>query len=122
MHKTLPSIIVVVTASLTVSGNAMAQTPPWAVGTWKGAISNMRGDPEGVDRVLIVAPNGTCKWDYLAKIATAANAKSCSFSGDSVTITTGGNSTVQLKNKGATLDGTFQTRSGNSFHVSLTKQ
>jgi hypothetical protein len=39
-----------------------------------------------------------------------------------VNILTGGNATVQLQNKGGKLDGTFQSKGGNSFHVSLTKQ
>lgn len=122
MNKRLPSIIGIATAILAIPGGAIAQTPPWAVGTWKGAISNLRNDPSGPERVLIIAADGTCKWDYAAKSESPSKAKSCVVTDNAVNILTGGNATVQLQSKGGKLDGTFQSKGGNSFHVSFTKQ
>ena len=117
-----PFIIAIVMATLSMPGAAMAQTPPWAVGTWKGAVSNLRNDPSGPERVLIIEANGTCRWDYPSKASAASKAKSCTFSGDKVDILTGGSSTVQLQHKGGKLEGTLQAMKGGSFHVALTKQ
>jgi len=122
MDKRMLSIIGITTASLSIPDGAIAQTPPWAVGTWKGAINNMRNDPKGPERVLVVAADGTCRWDYVAKIEAPSKAKSCTVAGDAVNILTGGDGTVQLQHKSGKLDGTFQSKGGNSFHVSLTKQ
>ena len=68
MDKRMPSSVGIATAILLlVSVGAIAQTPPWAVGTWKGAISNLRNDPSGPERVLIIGADGTCKWDLRRK-------------------------------------------------------
>jgi hypothetical protein len=122
MDMRLPYIIGIATAILSGPGGAMAQAPPWAVGTWKGAISNLRNDPSGPERVLVIEANGTCRWDYAAKADAPSKAKSCAVTSDAVNILTSGNATVQLQHKNGKLDGTFQARSGTSFHVSLTKQ
>lgn len=117
-----PSIIGIVSATLSIAGGAMAQMPPWAVGTWKGAISNLRNDPGGPERMLVIEANGTCRWDYPAKAEAPSKAKSCTVTGDAVNVQTGGNATVQLQHKGGKLEGTFQSRNGTSFHASFTKQ
>lgn len=121
MDKRLSFIVGIAIAILSLPGGAMAQVPPWAVGTWKGTIGNLRNDPGGPERVLVIGADGTCKWDY-AKAEAPSKAKSCSVTGDGVSLVSGGNATVQLQNKGGKLEGTFQARSGNSFHVSFTKQ
>jgi hypothetical protein len=90
--------------------------------SWKGAFNDMRNDLRGPSRVLINGVDGTCKWDYAAKIEAPSVAKSCALTGDAVNILTGGNATVQLQLKADKLDGTFQARNGNTFHVSFTKQ
>lgn len=122
MDKRALSTIAIATAILAIPGGAVAQTPPWAVGTWKGSISNLRNDPEGPARVLVIGADGTCRWDYAAKSDAPSKAKSCTVAGDTVNLLTGGNATVQMQNKGGKLEGTFQSKGGNSFHVSFTKQ
>ena len=75
-------------------------------------------DPRGFDH----RSGWDVQWDYAAKSEAPSKSKSCTIAGDAVNILTGGNATVQLQNKGGKLDGTFQSKGGNSFHVSLTKQ
>jgi hypothetical protein len=41
---------------------------------------------------------------------------------DAVALLTGGDATVQLQHKGNKLEGTFQSKGGNSFHALFTKQ
>ena len=124
MKKHLPSIVGIATAVLFIASahGAIAQTQPWAVGTWKGAISNLRNDPKGPERVWIIGADGKCRWDYAAKSDAPTPAKSCAITADAVTLLTGGDATVQLQHKGNKLEGTFQSKGGNSFHASFTKQ
>jgi hypothetical protein len=122
VNKRTPSIIAIATTIFAIPPGAIAQTPPWAVGTWKGTISNLRNDPQGPERVLVVGGDGTCRWDYVAKSAAPSKAKSCTVTDNGVSILTGGDATVQLQHKSGKMDGTFQSKGGNSFHVSLTKQ
>ena len=123
MDKRLSSIIPIAAAAvLFVAHGAAAQTPAWAFGTWKGAVGNLRNDPKGPERVLVITADGKCRWDYAAKSDAPAPAKSCSVTADAVTILTGGDATVQLQNRGNRLEGTFQSKGGNSFHASFTSQ
>ncbi len=77
---------------------------------------------KGPERVLVIGADGKCRWDYVAKIDAPSPAKSCTVTADAVNMLTGGDATVQLQHKGNKLEGTFQSKGGNSFHASFTKQ
>jgi hypothetical protein len=107
---------------LTGSGAAIAQTPPWAVGTWKGTIERYTADKSGPDRVMVIGKDGKCTWDYAAS-ASKATAASCTYSGDSLALQTGAYSRADLRHCGGRLQGTFTTPgAGKTYNVTLTKQ
>jgi uncharacterized protein (DUF2147 family) len=107
---------------LAVPGAAMAQTPPWAVGTWKGTIERYTADKSGPDRVMVIGKDGKCTWDYAAS-ASKATAASCTISGDTLALQTGAYSRADLRHSGGRLQGTFTTPgAGKTYTVTLTRQ
>lgn len=108
---------------LSHAGSGMAQVPAWAVATWKGTLDSYRNDPNGADRVLVVSADGKCGWDYAAAAAAASIGKqSCTVADDSVTLLTSAGSTIKLQHKGGKLEGTFQTKGGRSYLITMTRQ
>ncbi|MDP1681903.1 MAG: hypothetical protein Q8L39_09020 [Burkholderiales bacterium] len=102
---------------------AMAQAPGWAAGSWKGTLDAYRNDPAGADRALVISADGKCGWDYTVAAAAAGSGKqSCTVAGDSVSILTGAGSTIKLRYNGGKLEGTFQTKAGRSYLITMTKQ
>lgn len=109
--------------ALLCAGPVMAQAPAWAVATWKGTLDNYRVDPNGPDRVLVIQANGACGWSYTAAAAASGDgAQSCAVAGDTINILTTGSSTVQLRHKNGKLEGTFQTKRGGSYLITMTRQ
>jgi len=99
---------------------ALAQTPAWAVGTWKGSIQGLQSK-DGPDRILIIGTDGKCRWD----IASSAkpSPQTCTVGANSVSVSPGPGSMVEMQYKNGRLDGTWQTpRSGRSYVISMTKQ
>jgi uncharacterized protein (DUF2147 family) len=107
---------------LLMAGAATAQTPAWAVGTWRGTIERYTTDKGGPDRVMVIGKDGKCTWDYAASASKATSA-SCSISGDSISLQTGAYSKVDLRQSGGKLQGTFTTPgAGKAFSLTMTKQ
>jgi hypothetical protein len=71
--------------------------------------------------VLVIGADGKCKWDLQSKSANPAPVV-CTLAANSVTISTGPGSTVEMQHKGGKLEGTFQPRSGRSYNIAMTKQ
>lgn len=113
-----------VTAVLCCACPSMAQAPAWATGIWKGTLHNYRYDPAGADRALVFTADGKCSWSYTPAAAAAGDDKgqSCAVAGDTVSIQTGPGSTIKLQHKGGKLEGTFMTKRGNSYLITMTKQ
>lgn len=109
-------------AAASFASGALAQAPGWAVGSWRGSLEGYRNDPGGPDRVLIVDSAGKCRWDYVSKAAQPAPAKSCSFTGDSMELLTGGSSAVKLKLTDGRLKGSFTPSAGGKpFFLTMSK-
>lgn len=110
-------------AVLSIAGDAAAQTPAWAVGTWRGTLERYTiGDQGGPDRVMTVSADGKCTWDYARNSAAPAAARTCTVSGNGIELFTGGNSTVKLQQKDGKLQGTFTISTGKQFFLTLSKQ
>lgn len=118
------SAIFAATAVLLVAagGNALAQVPDWAVGTWKG---KMRGagleaiPTSGVARVLTIEKGGKC-WLYLEGGQPAP--ATCTFSGESMTAISAAGNKFELKLKNGELDGSIAGQDGNKRAFLLSKQ
>ncbi len=107
---------------LSSAGGAEAQVPAWAVGAWRGTLERYTiGDQGGPDRVMTISADGKCTWDYARNAAAPAAARTCSVSGNSVELFTGGNSTVKLQHKDGKLQGTFTISTGKQFFLTLSK-
>jgi hypothetical protein len=112
---------VALVALATATGSVQAQTPQWAVGTWKGKLENYNGT-EGPDRIMTVSADGKCTWNS-KETSRPASVGACKITADSIAFTTTGKAQVSLQNKGGRLQGTWQSASGGkSYHISLTKQ
>ena len=76
---------------LSIAGDAAAQTPGWAVGTWRETLEQYTvGDRGSPDRVMTINADGKCTWDYARNAAAPAAARSCSVSGNGIELYTGG--------------------------------
>ncbi|MEK7994711.1 MAG: hypothetical protein AAB403_12980 [Planctomycetota bacterium] len=71
----------------------------------------------------MISADGKCSWDLTVAAAAAGSSKqSCTVAGDSVSILTGPGSTIKLRHNGGRLEGTFQTKRGRSYLITMTKQ
>lgn len=108
---------------LSIAGDAAAQPPGWAVGTWRGTLEQYTvGDRGGPDRVMTISADGKCTWDYAGNAAAPAAARSCSVSGNGIELYTGGSSTAKLQHRDGKLQGTFTISRGKQFFLTLSKQ
>ena len=110
---------VALAGSVLASMEVSAQAPAWAVGTWRGTIQGLPSSKEGPDRVLVIDIDGTCKWNISSN---SAKPQACTVGPNSVSISAGSGSTVDMQHKNGKLDGTWQPRSGKSYLISMTKQ
>jgi hypothetical protein len=113
--------IVALAGSVLAITEASAQAPAWAVGSWRGTIQGQSSSKDGPDRVLVIGADGKCKWDIGANSAKPST-QSCTVGANSVSISTGPGSTVDMQHKNGKLEGTWQPRSGRSYPISMTKQ
>ena len=96
-------------ASLVLFGTTplLAQSPTWAIGTWKGRLEQFRqGDPDRILVVVITGGKTYCQWGEGFR-GTPPPAKSCSITGDTLKLTTGQGNQVELQHRGDKLVGTF---------------
>mgnify|MGYP001562664811 CR=1 FL=1 len=121
MTKTTVITCIAAAVILGSTSGAIAQAPAWAIATWKGTLDAYRTDPAGPNRALIVRADGTCGWGLTEASATAA-IQSCTITGDSVGLLTSAGSTIKLQQKNGKLEGTFQTKGGRSYLITMTKQ
>ena len=124
MHISFRALLgAIVANSVGITANvAIAQTPAWAVGAWRGSLESYRNDPGGPDRVMVVEPSGQCRWDYARKADNPGLAKSCTFGADSIELLTGGFSKVTFKHGGGKLRGTFTPSAGGKpFSITMSK-
>lgn len=100
---------------------AVAQTPAWAPGTWKGTLQAYSAtDKAGPDRVLVVSKDGKCTWDTVTA-AKPSNAP-CTISASGLSLVTSAQSQVELSLKGDKLSGTFSLAKGRAYSITMTKQ
>jgi len=121
MAKTMVVTGIAAAVILGSASGAIAQSPAGVVAIWKGTLDAYRFDPNGPHRALVVRADGTCGWGYTEARAAAA-IQSCTVAGDSVGLLTSTGSTVKLQKKSGKLEGIFQTRSGQSYLITMTKQ
>ena len=113
--------IIALAGSVMATTQASAQAPAWAVGTWRGTIQGLTSSKEGPDRILVIGTGGKCNWD-IASNSAKPSAQACTIGPNSISVSAGSGSTVDMQHKNGKLDGTWQPRSGKSYVISMTKQ
>src|SRR6187455_2992624 len=121
MFSRLPICTIALGGSLFLAAEATAQTPEWAVGTWRGTIQGLTSSKEGPDRILVIGTGGKCNWD-IASNGAKPSPQACTIGPNSISVSAGSGATVDMQHKNGKLDGTWQPRSGKSYVISMTKQ